>query len=64
MRENARDGGAHDVAREIECAEVKGLTGGEPVVSDDERDQRRVAETSEADADEEGAEAAQGGAEM
>ena len=64
MRQNACNGGACDVAREIEGAEIIGLRGGEPVVSDEERDQRRVAEASEANADEEGAKTAQGGAEM
>jgi hypothetical protein len=64
MRKDACNGRAYDVAREVERAEIVSLGGGEPVVSDEKGDQRRVAESSQADADEEGAEAAQRGAEM
>ena len=43
-----------DVAGKIEGSEEIGLTGGEPVAADQERDERWISEATEADADEEG----------
>src|SRR3546814_5557268 len=51
---------AADIAGQIGGAEIGGIAGIEPVMLDQHRDQRRVAEAGDADADQQRAEAGEG----